>query len=72
MNVYAMEIRAHVDEDAVDFDKPTAELAVYYDISGSLLYPVSVKAGREEVNFVHRVLFLSEDNHVQAQWVDTS
>ena len=55
MNLYVMEIGAHVDEDAVDFDNPAAELEVYYDkISGALLDPVRVKAGRrEEVEFVH-------------------
>ena len=31
MHLYAMEIGAHVDEEAVDFDNPAAELAVYYD-----------------------------------------
>ena len=50
-----MEIWVHVDEDAVDFDIPLAELGFYKDnISGAMLDPVRVKAARrEEVDFLH-------------------
>ena len=54
LNLYAMELCVHVDEDAVDFDNPLAELAYYDDISGGVLDPVRVLAARrEEVDFVH-------------------
>ena len=43
--ICAMDIGVHVDEDAVDFDKPPAELAVYCDkISGAMLDPAKMKS----------------------------
>ena len=44
-----MEIGVHVDEDAVDFDNPPAELEVYCgNISGAMLDPVKINAARRE------------------------
>ena len=53
--LFAMESGVHVDEGAVDFDNPLAELEVYFDnIIGAMLDPLRIKAARqEEVDFVH-------------------
>ena len=51
----AVEIGAHVDEDAVELDNPPAELEGCCDtILGIMLDPAKIEAARhEEVDFVH-------------------
>ena len=52
--LHAKEIGIHVDEGAVDFDNPPADLEVYIDtVSLDMPEPVKVKVAREEVDFDH-------------------
>ena len=65
-----MEIGVHVDEDAVDFDNPPAELEVYYDnISGSHARPSEDQgSGTRGGGLRPRVWRLPQDTVSKRSW----